>query len=118
MRNFAEGLISLSLYDKLDNNITIDPYQNLEIFADIKYINRNVEKRPTHKFLVDNIMTTDPVIIADKFNRLFINIGNILADKIIPEAVRFHSYLNHPTNCVLFCFNLLPKSKCLKSLVA
>ena len=59
---------------------------------------RNVKKRPTHKFSFDNIMTNDHVIIANKFNRLFINIGNSLADKI-QTAIRFHSYLNHPTNC-------------------
>ena len=78
-------------------------------------LNRNVKKQPTHEFLVDNIMTTDPVIIANKFNEYFINIDNSLADKI-PMAEPFHSYLNHSTNCVLR-FNLLPKSKYLKSLV-
>ena len=46
-------------------------------------------------------MTTDPVIIANKFNEYFINIGNSLADKI-PAAEPFHSYLNHPTNCVFY----------------
>ena len=44
-------------------------------------------------------MTTDPVIIDNKFNEYFINIGNSLADKI-PTAEPFHSYLKHPTNCV------------------
>ena len=52
-----------------------------------------------NEFLVDNIMTTDPVIIANKFNEYFINFGNSLADKI-PMAEPFHSYLNHPTSCV------------------
>ena len=49
-------------------------------------------------------MTTDPVIIANKFNEYFINIGNSLADKI-PTAEPFHFYLNHPTN-VFFRSNL------------
>ena len=72
-------------------------------------LNRNVKKQPTHEFLVDNIMTTDPVIIANKFNEYFINIGNSLADKI-PMAEPFHSYLNHPTNCV-FTFQPITEVK-------
>ena len=79
-------------------------------------LNRNVKNQPIHEFLVDKIMTTDPVIIANKFKEYFINIGNSLADKI-PTAEHFHSYLNRPTNC-FFSFNLLPKAKYLKSLVA
>ena len=39
-------------------------------------LNRNIKKQPTHEFLVDNILTTDPVIIANKFNEFFNNIGN------------------------------------------
>ena len=64
-------------------------------------LNRNVKKQPIHEFLVDNGMTTDPVIIANKFSEYFINIGNSLADKI-PTAEPFHSYLNHSTKCVFF----------------
>ena len=72
-------------------------------------LNSNVKKQPTHEFLVDTIMTTDPVIIANKFNEYFINIGNSLADKI-PTAEPFHSYLNHPTNCV-FTFQPITEVK-------
>ena len=72
-------------------------------------LNRNVKKQPIHEFLVDNIMTTDPVIIAIKFNEYVINIGNSLADKI-PTAEHFHSYLNRPTNCV-FSFQPITESK-------
>ena len=72
-------------------------------------LNRNVKKQPIHEFLVDNIMTTDPVIIANKFNEYFINIGNSLADKI-PTAEPFHSYLDHPTNCV-FSFQPITEGK-------
>ena len=54
-------------------------------------------------------MTTDPVIIANKFNEYFINIGNSLADKI-PTAEPFHSYLDHPTNCV-FSFQPITEGK-------
>ena len=211
MSNFAEELISLNIYDKLDTNIANDPNQNYEKFAEainyarekhlpkkkVKYkksihkkskwitngilksintkeklyktliqtntttnidlyhrlkeefkqyraklrksiretkrqyfsnifnrhksdirktwcllnetLNRNVKKQPTHEFLVDNRMTTDPVIIANKFNEYFINIGNSLADKI-PKAEPFHSYLNHPTNYV-FTFQPITEVK-------
>ena len=34
MSNFAEELISLNIYDKLDKNIANDPNQNYEIFAE------------------------------------------------------------------------------------
>ena len=54
-------------------------------------LNRNVKKQPIHEILVDNIMTTDPVFIANKFNKYFINIGNSLAVKI-PTAEPFHSF--------------------------
>ena len=54
-------------------------------------------------------MTTDPVVIANKFNEYFINIGNSLADKI-PTAEPFHSYLDHPTNCV-FSFQPITEGK-------
>ena len=54
-------------------------------------------------------MTTDPVIIANKFNEYFINISNNLADKI-PMAEPFYSYLNHPTNCV-FTFQPITEVK-------
>ena len=54
-------------------------------------------------------MTTDPVIMANKFNEYFINNGKSLADKI-PTAEPFHSYLNHPTNCV-FSFQPITESK-------
>ena len=211
MSNFAEELISLNIYDKLDTNIANDPDQNYEKFAEainyarqehlpkkkVKYkksihkkskwitngilksintkdklyktliqtntttnmdlyhrlkeefkqyraklqksireakrqyfsnifnrhksdirktwcllnetLNRNVKKQPTHEFLVDNIMTTDPVIIANKFNEYFINIGNSLADKI-PTAEPFHSYLKYPTNYV-FTFQPITEVK-------
>ena len=67
-----------------------------------------MKKQPIHDFLVDNIMT-DPVIIANKFNEYYINIGNSLADKI-PTAEPFHSYLDHPTNCV-FSFQPITEGK-------
>ena len=67
-----------------------------------------MKKQPFHEFLVDN-MTTDPVIIANKFNEYFINISNSLADKI-PTAEPFNSYLNHPTNCV-FLFQPITEGK-------
>ena len=57
-----------------------------------KTLNRNVKKQPIHEFLVDNVMTTDPVIIANTCNEYFINIGNSLADKI-PTAEPLHPYL-------------------------
>ena len=34
MSNFAEELISLNIYDKLDKNMANDPNQNYEIFAE------------------------------------------------------------------------------------
>ena len=54
-------------------------------------------------------MTTDHVIIANKFNEYFINISKSLADKI-PTTEPLHSYLNHPTNCV-FSFQPITEGK-------
>ena len=42
MSNFAEELILLKIYDKLDQNIANDPNQNYEIFAKaINYAREN-----------------------------------------------------------------------------
>ena len=41
-------------------------------------------------FLIDNVMTGDPTIIADKFNNLFANIGRTLCEQLtMPDNVDF-----------------------------
>ena len=44
-------------------------------------------------------MISDPIIIANKFNQYFANIGSTLADKI-PSATHFNSYLSNPVDSV------------------
>ena len=48
-------------------------------------------------FLIDNEMTGDPSIIADKFNNLFANVGRRLSEQLTtPDNVNFKDYLRIP----------------------
>ena len=48
-------------------------------------------------FLIDNEMTGDPSIIADKFNNLFANVGRRLSEQLTtPDNVNFKNYLRNP----------------------
>ena len=48
-------------------------------------------------FLIDNEMTGDPSIIADKFNNLFANVGRRLSEQLTtPDNVNFKDYLQIP----------------------
>ena len=48
-------------------------------------------------FLIDNEMTVDPSIIADKFNNLFANVGRKLSEQLtIPDNDNFKDYLRIP----------------------
>ena len=45
-------------------------------------------------FFIDNEMTGDPSIIADKFNNLFANVGRRLSEQLTtPDNVNFKDYL-------------------------
>ena len=49
------------------------------------------------EFLIDNEMTGDPSIIADKFNNLFANVGRRLSEQLTtPDNVNFKHYLRNP----------------------
>ena len=48
-------------------------------------------------FLIDNEMTGDPSIIADKFKNLFANVGRRLSEQLTtPDNVNFKNYLRNP----------------------
>ena len=53
--------------------------------------------------LIDNVMTGDPTIIADKFNNLFANIGRTLCEQLtMPDNVDFKDYIQNQVVPTLF----------------
>ena len=72
-------------------------------------LNRNLRKQSTNEFLVGDQMLSDPLVIANKFNEYFADIGSILADKI-PPAPHFNNYLNNPVESK-FSFHTITETK-------
>ena len=63
-------------------------------------------------FLIDNEMTGDPSIIADKFNNLFANVGRRLSEQLTtPDNVNFKNYLRNPVVPNNLCLSLRYRKK-------
>ena len=45
-------------------------------------LNRNLRKQSTNEFLVDDQMSSDPLVIANKYKKYFAHFGSNLADKL------------------------------------
>ena len=57
-------------------------------------INKNHISDLTNPFLINGSLTTNPIIIADKLNEYFVNIGPTLASKINTEPIPFYTFLD------------------------
>ena len=65
---------------------------------------RNKSKLP-NSFYINDVLNSDPKIIANNFNNFFANLGLNLAQNIPPTNLNFHHYLNNvvpPINSLFF----------------
>ena len=76
---------------------TFDLYKN-DIKETWSVINstfsRNKKCNASEKFIIDDKELKDPTVIANEFNKYFVNIGQSLAEKIIPTH-DFNFYLKN-----------------------
>ena len=76
---------------------------------------KNKHDFPNH-FLIDDVNVSDPLMIANKFNEFFVNIGPKLADGIIsPLNTNFKDYLTSECN-TSFKFSLATNDQTLKAI--
>ena len=77
--------------------------QTWKVLNDI--LGRSNKSKLPNSFYINNVLNSDPKIIANNFNNFFANLGLNLAQNIPPTNLNFHHYLNNvvpPINSLFF----------------
>ena len=83
-------------YDKLIDSNKSNVRKTWNVIKDI--INRNKKSRISNKFRINNGVESNPRIIADSFNRFYVNIGHSQSRNIPPSNLSALSYIKNDVN--------------------
>ena len=108
-RNMLNSLIRLSKRNYYKEYFTKNFNDSKKIWKGINQLLQKGKFKQKSIFIGDNDeLTTDPRLVANKFNQYFINVADKLSNKIASKNTKFQDYLKNPNKSNIFLKETTP----------